>query len=63
MDWIDLVQDRDQWWTHVNTRINIRVMLNAGKFCNSCTTGGLSRRPQLLGVTAVHSDINLTTIA
>jgi hypothetical protein len=55
MDWIDLAQDKDQWWAHVNTIMNLRVILNAGKSWSSCTTGGLSRRPQLLGVTAVHS--------
>jgi hypothetical protein len=25
MDWIDLVQDRDQWRVHVNTVMNLRV--------------------------------------
>jgi hypothetical protein len=24
-DWINLVQDRDQWWTPVNTVMNLRV--------------------------------------
>jgi len=26
MDWIELVQDRDRWWTLVNVVMNIRVL-------------------------------------
>jgi hypothetical protein len=25
MDWIDLAQERDQWWALVNTAMNLRV--------------------------------------
>jgi len=25
MDWIDVAQDRDRWWAHVNVVINLRV--------------------------------------
>jgi hypothetical protein len=25
IDWIDLAQDRDQWWTLVNIVMNLRV--------------------------------------
>jgi hypothetical protein len=32
MDWIDLVEDRDQWWALVNAIMNIRVPQDAGKF-------------------------------
>jgi hypothetical protein len=47
MDWIDLVQDRDQWRTSVNTLMNLRVPENAGKFLNSCTVDNFSRMAQL----------------
>jgi hypothetical protein len=50
MDWIDLAQDRDQWRAVVSTGIHLRVQQNVGKFFNSCTTGGFSRRAQLHGV-------------
>jgi hypothetical protein len=38
VDWIDLDQDRDQWWTLVNTVTNIRIPQNIGKFLSSCAT-------------------------
>jgi hypothetical protein len=47
MDWIDLAQDKDQWRALVNTIMNLRVSLNAGKFLRNCTIGGFSTRPQL----------------
>jgi hypothetical protein len=25
MDWVDLAQDRDRWWTLVNAVMNLRV--------------------------------------
>jgi len=32
MDKIDLVQNMDRWWTHVNAVMNSRVTQNAGNF-------------------------------
>jgi hypothetical protein len=44
---IDLDQDRGQWRALLNTLLNFRVPLNAGKFLSSCTISGLSRRALL----------------
>jgi len=35
MDWIDLAQDRDMWWTLVNVVINFLVPLNVVNFLTS----------------------------
>jgi hypothetical protein len=43
MDWINMAQDR----ALVNTVLNLRVPLNAGKFFCGCIIGGFSRRAQL----------------
>jgi hypothetical protein len=48
--WVGLAQTKDQWRVFVSTVMKFQVSLNAGKFFNSCTTGGLSRRAQLHGV-------------
>jgi hypothetical protein len=47
MDWIDLVQNREQLRALVNAVMNLQVRKNAGKFLSSCTTGGFSRRAHL----------------
>jgi hypothetical protein len=47
IDWIGLTQDRDQWWAHVNTVMNLRVSQNIWKFLSSCTTGYFSRRSEV----------------
>jgi hypothetical protein len=46
-DWIDVVQDRDQWRALVNMVMNLRLSLNSGKFLRGRTTGGFSSRAQL----------------
>jgi hypothetical protein len=47
MDWIDLVQDRDQCRALVKTAMNHRDPYNFGKFLSSYTTSGFLRRAQL----------------
>jgi hypothetical protein len=61
-DWIDLVQDGNQWRALVNTVMDLRLPQNAGKFLNNCTTGSFSRRPQLHEVSYTGSE-ELTSLA
>jgi hypothetical protein len=46
-DWIDLAQDREQWRAFVDKVMNLRVLVNAGKFLSGCTIDRFSRRAQL----------------
>jgi hypothetical protein len=47
MDWIDVIQDRDQWKALVDSVMNLRVSESVWKFLSSCTTGSFSRRAHL----------------
>jgi hypothetical protein len=40
---IALAQDREHWRVHLNTLMNLRVTVNAGKFFISYTAGGFIR--------------------
>jgi hypothetical protein len=50
---IELGHHRDQYKVLVNAVVNLWVQYNAEKFLSRCTTGGLSRRAQLRGVSLV----------
>jgi hypothetical protein len=45
--WIGLAQDRNRWRTLVNSVLNLRVPLNAGKLSSGLTSSGLSGSVQL----------------
>jgi hypothetical protein len=38
VDWMHLVQDRDQWWAVMNTVMNLRVTQKAGNSITSRVT-------------------------
>jgi hypothetical protein len=46
-DWIGLAEDRNRWRFLVNSVLNLRVPLNAGKLLSGLTSGGLSSSAQL----------------
>jgi hypothetical protein len=47
MDWIGLAQDGNRWRALVNTVLNLRVSLNAGKSSSVLTTSALCSGAQL----------------
>jgi hypothetical protein len=47
VDWIGLVQDRSRWRALVNSGLNLRVPLYAGKLSSGLTSSGLSSSAQL----------------
>jgi hypothetical protein len=47
VDWIGLTQDTNRWRVLVNSVLNFRVPLNAGKLSNGLTSSGLSSSAQL----------------
>jgi hypothetical protein len=50
MDWIELAQDTDRWWAHVNVVMNLRVLQNVGNFLTSCKPVSFSTRALLYEV-------------
>jgi hypothetical protein len=46
-DWIGLAQDKNRWSALVNSLLNLRVPLYAGKLSSGPTTGDLSSSAQL----------------
>jgi hypothetical protein len=58
MDWIDLVQDRDQWGNLVNPVMNLRVPSNVGKFLSCRIIGSFSRRAQLRKLSDFNSMVH-----
>jgi hypothetical protein len=55
MDWIDLIENRNQWRDFVNTVTNLQVQQNIEKSLSSRATGGFSVRAQLRGVSKLVS--------
>jgi hypothetical protein len=55
VDWIDLLQNRDQWRALVKTVMNLRVTENIGKFLMGCTTRSFSRNAQMNVVNELQS--------
>jgi hypothetical protein len=47
MDWIGLAKNRNRWRALVNSVLNLRVPLNAGKLSSGLASSGLSSSAQL----------------
>jgi hypothetical protein len=47
VDWIGLAKDKNKWRALVNSVLNLRVPLNAGKLSSGLTSSGLSSSAQL----------------
>jgi hypothetical protein len=47
VDWIGLARNRDRWRALVNSVLNLRVSLTAGKLSSGLGTGDLSSSAQL----------------
>jgi hypothetical protein len=47
VDWIGLAQNRNSWRALVNSVLNLRIPLNAGKLSSGLTCSGLSSSAQL----------------
>jgi hypothetical protein len=54
MDWIGLAKDRNRWRALVNSVLNLRFPLNAGKLSSGLTSSGLSISVQLHIVTRIY---------
>jgi hypothetical protein len=50
INWIQVIQDRVQWWAPINMIINICVSYKAGNFLTRRATISLSRRTLFHGV-------------
>jgi hypothetical protein len=59
VDWIELAQDRDKWWTVVNTVMNLQDAYVARNLLTSCCSISFSRVTLLHGVSQLVNKFNL----